>query len=452
LCRRLSRRMKTKTFINNLFIFLAFILVFILEVNILGLNPLLVIFIFSVFIYFLFKQKKNANLFSLLAQLILIYLLFLSITDILIKNNFKIYFVPFALFPMLVTVIFSELELSLIMSLALSITFGFQMRSLEWAVLMLNSTIISSLMVWRVRRRSKLIHTGFVAGLVQVLACLFMNNFQIKNLSLYLGMFINGGACGILISGILPFFEYLFGRITNISLLELSDINNPLLKEMILKAPGTYHHSLIVGNLSEAACEAIGADALLSRIGAYYHDIGKINKPQYFIENQVDSNVLHQELSPSMSKLVIINHVREGIELAKKHRLNPRIIDFIEQHHGTSLVYYFYLRALENMAQDSDVDEEGFRYPGPKPKTKETAVVLLADSVEAAARTIKEHTPAKITELVHRIINNKFIDGQLDECDLTLKDLEKIAKVFVKILTSMYHARINYPEKKPSTS
>jgi putative nucleotidyltransferase with HDIG domain len=272
-----------------------------------------------------------------------------------------------------------------------------------------------------------------------------MHNFMIKeDFLIYPWLFLNGFVSGIVVSGVLPIFEYLFERITNISLLELSDFNSPLLKEMILKAPGTYHHSLIVGNLSEAASEAIGADSLLSRIGAYYHDIGKIIRPQYFIENQLSNQAFHEKLSPALSKLIIVNHVKEGIRLAKRYKLNKKIIDFIAQHHGTSLVYYFYLKALEDNKED--VDDKLFRYPGPKPKTKETAIVLLADSVEAASRVLRDPNPNKIAELVRRVVNSKFIDGQLDECPLTLRDLEKITEVFIRILTSMYHVRVAYPQ------
>ena len=197
-----------------------------------------------------------------------------------------------------------------------------------------------------------------------------------------------------------------------------------------------------------SACRAIGANALLARIGAYYHDIGKLQQPEYFSENQFRELNKHSNLSPSMSKLVIMNHVKEGVELAKKYGLSPALIDFIQQHHGNSLVYYFYRRALENPEEDREVKEEGFRYPGPKPNSKETAIVLLADSVEAATRALKETSPAKIEELVHKVINNKFIDGQLDECDLTLKDLEKISVVFIRILTGIYRSRVSYPEEQ----
>jgi putative nucleotidyltransferase with HDIG domain len=202
-----------------------------------------------------------------------------------------------------------------------------------------------------------------------------------------------------------------------------------------------------VGNLSDAACSAISANGLLARVGAYYHDVGKIEKAEYFSENQIIAQNKHDALSADMSKLIIMNHVKEGVDIARKYRLNPSLVDFIQQHHGNSLVYYFYRRAIENLEEDQNIREEGFRYPGPKPNTKETAIVLLADSVEAAMRALKDPTPAKIEEVVHKVINNKFIDGQLDECDLRLKDIEKIAAVFVRILGGIYHSRIPYGDE-----
>jgi len=186
---------------------------------------------------------------------------------------------------------------------------------------------------------------------------------------------------------------------------------------------------------------------LLARIGSYYHDIGKLQKPEYFIENQDINKNRHDDLSPMMSKLIIMNHVKEGLELAKKYSLSPVLWDFIQQHHGNSLVYFFYRRALEGKDEDQEIAEEGFRYSGPKPNTKEIAIVLLADSVEAATRSLKDPTPDKIEEMVHKIINNKFIDGQLDECDLTLKDIEKISNVFIKILSGIYHSRVSYSQE-----
>jgi len=200
-----------------------------------------------------------------------------------------------------------------------------------------------------------------------------------------------------------------------------------------------------VGNLAEAATEAIGRNTLLARVGSYFHDIGKTEKAEYFSENQVGvAKKKHDKLSPSMSSLIITNHVKDGVELARKYKLNQAIIDFIEQHHGTSLIYYFYQRALEKVESEEIPKEEGFRYPGPKPQTKETAVVLLADSVEAASRALSEPTPARLKGLVRKIINNKFIDNQLDQCELTLKDLEIIADTFTRILMGIFHSRVEY--------
>jgi hypothetical protein len=348
---------------------------------------------------------------------------------------------------MLSTLLFGELSISLLLSIASAISIAYiSANSFYLGVLFLISAISSGILIWGVHRRMEIIRAGFIIGLIQVASLVFINNFAFQDPIKYAAFMFNGIASSILVVGLLPVFEYLFKTVANISLLELTDFNHPLLQRMVQEAPGTYHHSLIVGNLSEAACAAVGANALLARIGAYYHDIGKLNKPEYFSENQGINQSKHDALSPTMSKLIITEHVREGVELAKKYNLNPRIINFILEHHGTSLVYYFYRRALETLEEDQEIKEEGFRYPGPKPQTKETAIVLLADSVEAATRALREPTPSSIEEIVQKIINNKFIDGQLDECDLTLKDLEKISAVFIRILSGIYHGRITYPE------
>ena len=258
------------------------------------------------------------------------------------------------------------------------------------------------------------------------------------------------GSIGALFStaitfSLLPICESVFGLITDVTLLELSDLNHPLLKELSVKAPGTYHHSLLVANLAEAACEAVGANPLLARVGSYFHDIGKMLHPEYFVENQPSKTSRHERLLPSMSSLVILNHVKDGIELARRARLNQTIIDFIPGHHGTGLIYYFYRRALEEVEDEALLKEERFRYPGPKPHSRETAVVLLADSVEAATRSLREKSPARIQDVVRRIINNKFIDGQLDHCTLTLSDLHRISEAFLRVLAGIYHSRIEYP-------
>jgi hypothetical protein len=353
--------------------------------------------------------------------------------------------------PMLVVLLFNDLEISFLIALTTGITCAsLSNNPFKLTLLFLIAGVLSSVLVQGARKRTTIIRAGIIIGIIQVVSLIFIEHFWVGLPNRYLILLLNGIVSGIIVLGVLPFFEYLFKIVTNISLLELADFNQPLLQRLIMEAPGTYHHSLVVGNLSEAACTAVGANALLARIGAYYHDIGKIEKATYFSENVDLSESKHEELSPTMSKLIIMNHVKEGLELAKKYKLSPVLIDFIQQHHGNSLVYYFYRRALENLEEDQQIKEEGFRYPGPKPTTKETAIVLLADSVEAATRSLKEATPARIEEVVHKIINNKFIDQQLDECDLTLKDLEKISSVFIRILSSIYHSRVTYPEEKRS--
>lgn len=396
----------------------------------------------------LFRKKcgiENCNL----LYLSFLFTLIFSWSFFVINSGLCVFYIPFALIPMLATLLFSSLELSFLLTVAISFSVAALYGGrLEIAVFFLVSGIFSSIMVKETRRRMDVIRAGFAAGVIQSVIFILMHGFKLNGTGTcgIAALFLNGLISGVIAIGILPVFEYLFKTVTNISLLELADFNQPLLRRMIMEAPGTYHHSLVVGNLAEAACGAIGANALLARIGAYYHDIGKLAKPEYFSENQIPSFNKHDDLSPSMSKLVIMNHVKEGVELAEKYKLTPKLTDFIRQHHGTSLVYYFYRRALEKFEAAKPVDEEGFRYPGPKPDTRETAVVMLADSVEAASRTLKEPTPANIEDLVYKIINNKFIDGQLDLCDLTLKDLEKISAEFIRILSGMYHSRINYPE------
>jgi len=246
---------------------------------------------------------------------------------------------------------------------------------------------------------------------------------------------------------LLPILEHISGLVTDITLLELSDLNHPLLRRMVIEAPGTYHHSLVVSSLAESACEAIGANSLLARVGGYFHDIGKMEKAEYFTENQANKqDDRHGKLSPSMSYLVIASHVKDGIELAKKYKLKQAIVDFIPQHQGTCPVYYFYKKASSSPNMDERINIDDYRYPGPKPQSRETAVVLLADSVEAASRSLTNITPSSIEDLVKEVINIKFIDAQLEECDLTLQDVRKIQESFVHNLIGIFHTRIQYPK------
>jgi len=329
----------------------------------------------------------------------------------------------------------------------------------------------------QVRRRSKLIRAGVGVGLAIWLLSLTFG--LIGPISLFAPMANDWGLIGLqsalavgngivtamVVGGALPILEHLFQITTDISWLEASDLNHPLLRRMTIEAPGTYHHSLVVANLAEAAAEAIGANATLCRVCSYFHDVGKLVKPEYFTENMNFERNPHDDLAPTMSALIIIAHVKEGVDLALKHKLNQRIIDIIQEHHGTSLVYYFYQRALQqqedtraggkitNIREEDipEVREESFRYSGPKPQTKESAIVSLADMVESASRSIEKPTPQKIEQLVDELIEERIADRQLDECDLTLGDLKIIADRFRFTLMTMLHSRIAYPKQETKT-
>ncbi len=246
---------------------------------------------------------------------------------------------------------------------------------------------------------------------------------------------------------ILGVFEKTFDITTDITLLELSDLNHPLLKKLSLEAPGTFHHSMVVGNLAEAAAKAIGANPLLARVGSYYHDIGKMEKPQYFVENQMNAENRHDQLNPNMSALILASHVKNGIELAKKYGIPKRIRDFIPEHHGTSLMSFFYNKAKE-MYGEEEVNESDYRYPGPKPRSKETAIVMLADAVEAATRTLSNPTPSKLRAFVEELVDKRFKEGELDDSDLTFKDLKLIIDAFLPVLYGVFQHRVEYPEQK----
>lgn len=370
-------------------------------------------------------------------------------------TKMSVYALPVASAGMLTMLLYNKYRLTLVISIVTSV---FVTHMLDGGygmmIMFLCGSLIGGYTVNEARTRGQLMTAGLFVSVTQVIAVILsypdaqtiMDGGFIKYF-LYPSI-ANGFICTLFVAATLKIFESAFGVLTNFSLLELSDFNHPLLKRMIMEAPGTYHHSLVVSNLAEAAASEIGANGLLTRVGAYYHDIGKMAKPEYFTENQLVGGNKHDEIEPSMSRLVIVNHVKEGIELAKKYKLNQAIADFIPQHHGTSLIFYFHQKAIEGAGDIREVDEENYRYPGPKPQTRETAITLLADSVEGATRALSEHTAQNIEETVQKVVNNKFIDGQLDECPLTLKEIDRIAKTFTRILTAMYHGRVKYPEKK----
>ncbi|HSI63406.1 MAG TPA: HDIG domain-containing protein [Candidatus Saccharimonadia bacterium] len=318
----------------------------------------------------------------------------------------------------------------------------------------------------KVRRRSRLLTSGVYLGVFATGMMVFFGQTPTSMgsarevLTMVAPLFC--GILSVMVAGaVLPAFESLFHRTTAISWLELGDLNHPLMKRLSMEAPGTYHHSLVVANLAEAAAESINANATMCRVCSYFHDIGKLTKPEYFIENMDPENNPHDDLTARMSALVLIAHVKDGVDIAIKHSLNSAIINVIEQHHGNSLVYYFYRRALEQKKealklveedkarQDDvpDVSEDGFRYPGPRPQFKESAIISLADAVESASRTLAKPTPNRVEQLVDDIVRNRLLDHQLDECDLTLAELSDIKTSFVKTLMSMMHSRIKYPKE-----
>ncbi len=437
------RKLLNKTKITPLIIAgSVFLFSYLIRLN-LGI-PFFLILLYLCF-YHKFTKLKNAGL----ANLSFLFLIAFCLGYYLIWKGWSFYFVPIAIIPMICVLLFNNLEIAYFLSLASSVSIAFfTPEPFKTFFLFMASCSASIVLVSKARKRAQVIQAGVLGGVLQLIGLILLEHFRISYPQRYLIILVNGLLSGVITLGVMPFFEYLLQRVSNISLLELADFNHPILQRLVLEAPGTYHHSLVVGNLSDSACSAVGANGLLARIGAYYHDIGKLQKPEYFIENQEIKKNAHDLLSPTMSKLIIMNHIKEGLELAKKYSLSPVLWDFIQQHHGNSLVYYFYRRALmEGKEENQEVTEEGFRYPGPKPNTKETAIVLLADSVEAATRSLKDPAPDKIEETVRKVINNKFIDGQLDECDLTLKDIEKISSIFTKILSGIYHSRISYPQE-----
>jgi putative nucleotidyltransferase with HDIG domain len=340
---------------------------------------------------------------------------------------------------------------ALLASALFSTAVGAMTGNLHLAVFSLLSCLTAILGLFQYKRRTALFKVGLLLGgvnLVVVLAIDLLTGryFPASTFAFDLGCaFLGGASVAIVVSFLLPALEAIFHRTTDIRLLELANGNVPVLRQLALEAPGTYHHSMVVGSLAEAAAEAIGANGIFCRAAAMYHDIGKLTKVSYFVENQVGGN-RHDALSPRMSALVITSHVKEGIELAKEMNLPQEIIDIIPQHHGTRLITYFYEKAREHHDPElGEVTEEEYRYPGPKPQTKEAGIIMIADAVEAASRTLDEPSPARLKGLIRQIIDHIFLDGQLNECDLTLRDLEKIAQSFLRVLVGIHHQRVSYP-------
>ena len=390
------------------------------------------------------------------------------------RKQFWELMLPYAFGPMLVSMLLGQrlgIVLAIFGSLFSSmLNGGINARTLVVGML---SGFAAALMTKDVRRRAGLLKAGIVVGCTTLLLDLLMGQIGPllwDSLSLtrwdsigwqVFATVMSGVGSALVISGILPVLESVFGITTSITWLELADLNHPLLKRMTLEAPGTYHHSLMVAQLAESAAESIGANASMARVCSYFHDIGKLVKPEYFVENMRHGRDAHADLAPTMSALVIVAHVKEGVDLALKHRLNREIIDVIQQHHGTSTVYYFYRKALqqaeasraEGAGRDDaseeqlpEVREESFRYHGPRPQTRECAIVSLADSIESASRSMEKATPHRIDQLVEEMIQKRLAQGELKECNLRLNELAEVAESFKRTLRSMMHSRIAYPK------
>jgi putative nucleotidyltransferase with HDIG domain len=309
--------------------------------------------------------------------------------------------------------------------------------------------------IQRASQRATILKAGLMIAFFSMLTITSMllmeDHFQKKEALLSLSFAAAGGLLTVVfVIGLLPFFEVAFGILSPLKLVELSNPNHPLLRKLLTETPGTYHHSVMVGNLSEAAAESIGADGLLCRVGSYYHDIGKTKRPSYFIENQTNIENPHDRIDPNLSKSIIIAHPRDGVEMLKDYKMPKPLRDIAEQHHGTTLLHYFYHKAVkqaEDEGSEKEIREEDFRYPGPKAQSKEAAIVGIADSVEAAVRSLRNPTLEQIDSMVHKIIKSRLDDGQFNECDLTLKELDKIAKTLNETLLGIFHSRIEYPSE-----
>jgi len=432
-----------------------------------GFFVFIAISLYGLWRYFSFYQNRHRNvrhqmalILSILAAVFLVIRLLTGLVDILSEHmpvevlrgpNDIYYMIPFAFGAILITLLV-DFNLGIISSMLVAALAGLFYGDIYIEVYALLGSLASVYSVRHYKDRAAILKAGLAVGVVNLLGILgidFLRQMPVTlagvSLQVALGC-ISGALAAALASILLPTLESLFQVTTDIRLLELTNLNAPILRRLSEEAPGTYHHSLMVGTLAEAAAETIGANSLLARVGAYYHDIGKILKPEYYVENQSFGINRHEALTPNMSCLIIASHVKDGLELAKEMRLAPDISDLIPQHHGTRIMTYFYRKALDaNNGKNQEIDEVDYRYPGPKPQTKEAAILMLADSVEAASRTLTEPTPAQIQGMIDRLVDSILADNQLDECDITLREIGLVKESFFKILTGLYHRRLDYP-------
>jgi cyclic-di-AMP phosphodiesterase PgpH len=426
----------------------------------LGLAIMITVILAAFYYYFHELDVKTDTkqtyllLFSLIFTLSIMIMKIISLFQKLDYEEISFLF-PAAMAPMLIKILIDE-RLAVFMTITMAICGSIIFNEgstgtfhISIGIYILCSGIAGILFLSKHNHRSKILKAGLFVAIVNlsiILSLIFLRNGHYSGLEFgfyFIASLVSGIASAVLTIGLLPFFEAGFGILSTMKLIELSNPNHPLLRKILTEAPGTYHHSIMVANLAESACEAIGANGLLARVGCYYHDIGKTKRPQFFIENQMNIENPHDRLPPHTSKNIIIAHAIDGAETLRKHRMPREIVDIAEQHHGTTLLKYFYHKAKQN---GLEAKEEDFRYPGPKPQTKEAAVIGIADSVEAAVRSMSHPTNEQIESIVKSIISDRLEDGQLNECDISIKELEIVAHTLCETLKGIFHSRIEYPE------
>jgi putative nucleotidyltransferase with HDIG domain len=429
-----------------------------------GMLMMVSLFVFGLYMFIRQSQLailvNNGHLFMLL---IINALTVICIIIISLGQNASFpyigYMTPIALGSILITILLDAriaLISSLIFSIVASIILNVRNDLLfdyRYGFIAAVVCLVSIFAIHKASQRSTILRAGILISLFATISSISLilieNSYTLKNVLYSIAFSAAGGMItAVLVIGILPFFEIGFGILSPLKLVELSNPNHPLLRKLLTETP--YHHSVMVGNLSESAAEAIGADGLLCRVGSFYHDIGKTKRPSYFIENQTNIENPHDQMDPSLSKSIIIAHARDGVEMLLHHRMPKPIRDIAEQHHGTSLLAFFYHKALKQLEQAGDsetaIDESEYRYPGPKAQTREAAIVGIADSVEAAVRSMRNPTKEQIETMIRKIIKARLDDGQLDECDLTMKELDLVARSLKETLLGIFHSRIEYPE------
>ncbi len=419
-----------------------------------GKIMLLATILFIVGLYlFSFRKKIFSDNKKLL--LITIVILFQVIIAAIISGplNWTVYLIPTTIASMLLAIMIDSGIAFVVTAAVALILGGVQGGGYDITLLTVVSGMVSIYSVHEIRNRNQIFKAIVYISLSYlwiIAAITFLRFDTINNLGMIFvtNLLPNAIFAPFITYMLLGLFERMFDITTDVRLLELSDLNHPLLKDLSMKAPGTFHHSMVVGNLAEAAAEEIGENSLLTRVGSYFHDIGKMEKPEYYIENQMDSKNLHSQLKANMSALILEKHVKTGLEMASKYKLPGRICDFIAEHHGTSLMYFFYNKAIAVAGDKEAVNESDFRYPGPKPQSKATAIVMIADTVEAATRSLKNPSPSKIRAFVEGLAQQKYKDGELDECDLTFKELKQIVDSFMPVLYGVFQRRVEYPETK----